>query len=39
MRISRRCFTGTTLGLLTFAASSLAHVRADAEVEEDVSEL
>jgi hypothetical protein len=39
MRISRRRFTGTTLGVLTLAASSLGPVRAASEVEEDVSDL
>jgi hypothetical protein len=39
MRISRRGFTGTTLGVLTFAACSIRRVRADAEIEEDVSAL
>ncbi|HZA66273.1 MAG TPA: L,D-transpeptidase [Geminicoccaceae bacterium] len=39
MRISRRRFTGTTLGVLALAASPLGQVRADSEVEEDVREL
>jgi lipoprotein-anchoring transpeptidase ErfK/SrfK len=39
MRISRRRFSSTTLGVLALAASPLGRGRAETEIEEDVREL